>query len=316
MDVFSAKTGSNLLHGSGVDSGPLASAGDLDGDRSPEILVGDLRASIHGVEDGRVLLDSGADGSLIQQISGLMETMEVVVAVDDRGDQPKFHVISCRTWTELHQDGSREILALLGMPRQVSSPTPRFDRALSSEPNESPRSGAFDPPKGIPYPARVHALVRAPAIHRGCRLAAQRSRSRIRPAHRGNVVKIPHVRLALATTLPALMILSGCTSSNPVCASAAKLMVGMTKEEVASLMGSPAFNEWIMKDRLSITYWSYLIETDHTWGRDLDVYECITFTNGRVSDRRKDYGPGPHSKHLEFRWNGLCLPVFPFPVLK
>jgi IPT/TIG domain-containing protein len=70
MDVFSAKTGSNLLHWSGVDAGPVAGTGDLDGDGYPEILLGDPRSSVNGIEDGRIRIYSGSDGSLIDELTG------------------------------------------------------------------------------------------------------------------------------------------------------------------------------------------------------------------------------------------------------
>jgi len=71
--AFSGKTGALLYQWPGLHypAWSVDGAGDVDGDSYPDVLVGEPHFSNPGVDDGRALLYSGRDGSLIREIDGV-----------------------------------------------------------------------------------------------------------------------------------------------------------------------------------------------------------------------------------------------------
>ena len=108
-------------------------------------------------------------------------------------------------------------------------------------------------------------------------------------------MRSPHVRVVLASLVVALTSLAGCQTAGDIRSNAAKMQLGMTSQEVTSVMGEPTVREAFSKEGKQVEYWSYYVE--HPLFRNYNVYECVTFTDGKVSEWTEDYGKGAHSNH-------------------
>jgi len=102
---------------------------------------------------------------------------------------------------------------------------------------------------------------------------------------------VPSAVVAAALLVAAV----GCSSADDVRANASRLKFGMTPSEVETVMGTPTVREALTKDGKQVEYWSYFAE--HRLLRHYNTYECVTFTDGKLTEWIEDYGNGGHSNH-------------------